>query len=99
MKVATGTAVRAEGLVRHFGNFTVVDEVSMDIQEGEVFGLLGHNGAGKTTPRLLNGVLVPSTGDACVFGLSPSAGGTSVRSCTADPYGGESTDLVHGNLD
>jgi ABC-2 type transport system ATP-binding protein len=65
----SGLAIRAEGLSRRFGAFTAVDRVSFDVSEGEIFGYLGANGAGKsTTIRMLCGLLRPSEGQATVAG-------------------------------
>jgi len=66
----TGTrAIEAVGLSRHFGDFTAVDRVTFDVGQGEIFGYLGANGAGKsTTIRMLTGLLAPSAGDARVAG-------------------------------
>ncbi|MEE4194625.1 MAG: ABC transporter ATP-binding protein [Anaerolineae bacterium] len=62
-------AIIAEGLSKHFGNFTAVDNVSFTIPKGEIFGLLGPNGAGKTTTiRMLCGILAPTSGQASVLG-------------------------------
>jgi len=62
--------IAVERLVKRFGPFVAVDEVSFDVQPGEVFGLLGSNGAGKTTAiRMLCGLLTPSAGQATVLGL------------------------------
>lgn len=67
-------------LQRTFGANRAVDGISFDVALGEVFGLLGPNGSGKTTTvRLLNGLLPPSGGQARVFGLDPSAQGGQVR--------------------
>ncbi|MGE4279428.1 MAG: ATP-binding cassette domain-containing protein [Magnetospirillum sp.] len=67
---ADGIAVRADDLVRRFGDFTAVDHVSFDVKQGEIFGLLGPNGAGKsTTFRMLCGLLPASSGKALVGGL------------------------------
>jgi len=66
---AAPPAVRAEGLTRRFGDFTAVDRVSFEVGQGEIFGYLGANGAGKsTTIRMLIGLLVPSAGEASVAG-------------------------------
>jgi len=63
-------AVKAEGLVRRFGDFTAVDRVSFEVAEGSIFGFLGPNGAGKTTTiRMLCGLLAPSEGSATVAGF------------------------------
>lgn len=57
-------------LVKRFGGFTAVDEVSFEADGGRVFGLLGANGAGKSTVlRMLSGLLAPSGGKARVAGL------------------------------
>ncbi len=63
-------AIAAAHLVRRFGKFTAVDDVSLDVARGEVFGLLGANGAGKTTAiRMLCGTLAPSSGSIAVSGV------------------------------
>ncbi|EHQ05233.1 ABC transporter ATP-binding protein [Leptonema illini] len=63
-------AVLVENLSRHFGSFRAVDDISFDVQAGEIFGFLGANGAGKsTTIRMLCGILPPSSGRARVLGI------------------------------
>ncbi|MCK9201882.1 MAG: ATP-binding cassette domain-containing protein [Gallionella sp.] len=63
------TVIRAEGLVKNYGNLRVVDCVSLDIRRGECFGLLGPNGAGKTTTlRLLLGLITPDGGKLTLLG-------------------------------
>jgi ABC-2 type transport system ATP-binding protein len=63
-------AISARHLVRRFGKFIAVDDVSLEVARGEVFGLLGANGAGKTTAiRMLCGTLAPSGGDVAVAGI------------------------------
>ncbi len=62
-------AVELEGLTRRFGDFTAVDGVTFRVREGEIFGLLGPNGSGKTTTiRMLCGLLLPTAGRARVLG-------------------------------
>jgi drug efflux transport system ATP-binding protein len=64
-----GPAVMLENLVKRFGNFVAVDQVSLQVPRGEIFGFLGPNGAGKsTTIRILCGLLAPTSGRATVGG-------------------------------
>lgn len=72
--------IHTQGLTRRFGDLTAVDTLSLDVQRGEVFGFLGHNGAGKTTTvRLLNGVLLPDSGELAVLGHDPRTDGPVLR--------------------
>jgi ABC-2 type transport system ATP-binding protein len=65
----TAPAIQAVELSRRFGAFTAVDRVSFEVEQGEIFGYLGANGAGKsTTIRMLIGLLAPSGGRATVAG-------------------------------
>jgi ABC-2 type transport system ATP-binding protein len=65
----THIAVEITDLRRTFGNFVAVDNISLSIQKGEIFGFLGPNGAGKsTTIRMLCGLLFPSGGGGIVGG-------------------------------
>lgn len=60
----------AEGLTRKYGDFTAVEDVSFRIGSSEIVGLLGHNGAGKTTiMKMLTGYLEPSAGQVRIDGL------------------------------
>jgi ABC-2 type transport system ATP-binding protein len=64
-------ALRVEGLTRRFGETVAVRDLRFQVRPGELFGLLGPDGAGKTTTlRMLAGVLRPSSGDALVHGVS-----------------------------
>jgi ABC-2 type transport system ATP-binding protein len=72
MNVSIEPSVRitARGLTRRFGDFTAVDAISFDVAQGEIFGFLGANGAGKTTAiRMLTGLLTPTAGEASVAGF------------------------------
>ena len=63
-------AISAQNLVRHFGSFTAVNDVSFRVQKGEIFGFLGPNGSGKTTViKMLTGLLPLSGGEASVLGI------------------------------
>ncbi len=83
--VTTGTVLlRAEGLVRHFGQERAVDGVDLRVAAGEVHALVGLNGAGKTTlMRLLLGMLAPGAGRALL--CSGPVGATAGASGPAEP--------------
>ena len=62
--------VEVKGLTRYYGNFTALEDVAFDIAEGEIVGLLGLNGAGKsTTLKILAGILAPSSGTVTIQGI------------------------------
>lgn len=63
-------AIICKNLTKKFGDFTAVDQISFDVEKGEIFGFLGANGAGKTTAmRMLCGLSFPSSGSATVAGF------------------------------
>ncbi|MBZ9675171.1 ABC transporter ATP-binding protein [Mesorhizobium sp. ES1-1] len=63
-------AIDVKGLVKRFGDKTVVDHVTMSVAEGEIVGFLGPNGSGKTTTiRIMCGLLTPDEGEGTVLGF------------------------------
>jgi ABC-2 type transport system ATP-binding protein len=64
------SAIRTTGLTKHFGRVVALDDLSISVERGEIFGFLGPNGAGKsTTIRLLLGLLRATSGTAEVMGI------------------------------
>jgi ABC-2 type transport system ATP-binding protein len=75
-----GIAILAQGLTRRFGNVTAVEDITLAVPRGTVFGFLGPNGAGKTTTiRLLLGLLPPTDGTLRVLGRTLPSDGLAVR--------------------
>ena len=73
-------ALEVRDLTRRFGGFTAVDAITFDVAEGEVFGFLGANGAGKTTAiKMLIGLLAPTGGSARVAGFDVRTQADEVR--------------------
>jgi ABC-2 type transport system ATP-binding protein len=67
---ASNFAIEIDRMTKRFGEVLAVDDLSLTVSPGEVFGFLGPNGAGKsTTIRVLLGLIRPSTGSARVFGV------------------------------
>lgn len=65
-----GYAVEIDKLTKKFGEFVAVDEISLTVESGEIFGFLGANGAGKTTAiRMFCGLLLPTSGRGLVNGF------------------------------
>jgi len=73
--------IRAEGLVKHYGEVKALDGLDLAVPEGTVLGLLGPNGAGKTTAvRILTTLLAPDAGTASVAGIDVAKDPNGVRS-------------------
>lgn len=69
-KITQETTLSARHLTRRFGSHTVIRDVSLELKRGEVLGLLGHNGAGKsTTLQMLTGCLLPDGGEIEICGI------------------------------
>ena len=79
-QVTNGLAISAEHLVRKFGQFTAVNDISFQVKKGEIFGFLGPNGSGKTTViKMLTGLLPLTGGNAHVEGLDVRTDAEAVR--------------------
>ncbi len=66
--------IRVDHLVKRYGDFTAVNDISFDVAEGEIFAFLGPNGAGKTTTiKILTTLLKPTSGSVEIDGLDPAA--------------------------
>lgn len=62
--------IKTDKLTKKFGDFTATDAITFEVYEGEIFGFLGANGAGKTTAmRMLCGLSIPSSGEATIAGF------------------------------
>ena len=73
-------AIQVRGLVKRFGDRTVVDHVSMTVQTGEIAGFLGPNGSGKTTTiRMMCGLLTPDAGEGQVLGHDIRRDGAAIK--------------------
>lgn len=65
-------AITVQHLVKRYGEFAAVNDVSFSIREKEIFGIIGPNGAGKTTTvECISGLRVPDSGSIRIYGLSP----------------------------
>jgi len=72
--------IKAENLVRRFGDFTAADQVSFEVRPGEIFGLLGANGAGKSTViKMLTGILPPTEGAGFVANQNMAHSGMAIK--------------------
>ncbi|HEX3070386.1 MAG TPA: ABC transporter ATP-binding protein [Thermoanaerobaculia bacterium] len=75
--------IEIRNLTKRYGGFTAVDDISLDVARGEIFGFLGPNGAGKTTTiRILAGLSLPSSGSVRVNGLDVTKDGVRVKATT-----------------
>ena len=76
------TAIKTTGLVKRYKNITAVDGLELEIEQGELFALLGVNGAGKTTAiKMLSCLTLPTAGDAVVGGCSVVKEPEKVKKC------------------
>src|SRR5689334_10411236 len=72
--------IHIENLVKKYGDVSAVDDISLDVQAGEIFAFLGPNGAGKTTTtKTLTTLLTPTSGSILIDGLDPITHSTDVR--------------------
>src|ERR1700686_3981731 len=72
--------VTVEHLVKRYGDLVAVNDISLSIDEGEIFGIIGPNGAGKTTAvECISGLRAPDSGSISVSGLSPQKDRNKIR--------------------
>ena len=72
--------IRVRNLIKKFGDFEAVKDISFDVAEGEIFAFLGPNGAGKTTTiKILTTLLTPTSGNVAIDNLDPGASHEEVR--------------------
>jgi len=72
--------IEIKNLAKYYGNLAAVDDLSLTIQEGDIFGFIGPNGAGKTTTmRILVTLLEPTSGQAFINNLNVAKNGKKVR--------------------
>lgn len=78
--IPSDTVISVQHLTKMFGAFTAVNNISFNVQRGEIFGFLGANGAGKTTAmRILCGLSTPTSGSAIVAGIDVSTHAEDVK--------------------
>src|SRR3954467_11227689 len=75
--------IEIRNLTKRYGDFTAVDDISLDARRGEIFGFLGPNGAGKTTTiRILAGLSLPTSGVVRVDGMDMPKDALRVKAMT-----------------
>ena len=68
----SGKAIEIRGLTKTYGKHRGVEDISLFVEQGDIFGFLGPNGAGKsTTIKMLSGILQPTSGSVTVDGIRP----------------------------
>ncbi len=82
--------IKVQHLVKTFGDFTAVRDISFDVDQGEIFAFLGPNGAGKTTTiKMLTTLLQPTSGSIELDGFDPrkqpERGAKALRDCFSGP--------------
>jgi ABC-2 type transport system ATP-binding protein len=76
----TEYCIETDNLTKHYGKVVAVDQVSLKVRKGEIFGFLGPNGAGKTTTiKILTTLLRPTGGSATVLGFDIASEGGKIR--------------------
>src|SRR5579884_801644 len=77
-----GPVISTRELTRRFGEITAVDSLNLAVHPGEIFGLVGPDGAGKSTAlRLICGLLKPTSGEATVAGFNVARQAAAVKEC------------------
>ena len=80
IKGAAGAAIHTSGLTKYYGKKRGIEDLTLEVQEGEVFGFLGPNGAGKsTTIRTLLDEIRPTAGTAAILGLATHKDAVAIR--------------------
>jgi len=73
--------IEIRNLTKRYGDFTAVDDISLSVSPGEIYGFLGPNGAGKTTTiRILAGLSLPTSGVVRIAGVDVSSDGIKTKS-------------------
>jgi ABC-2 type transport system ATP-binding protein len=73
--------IEIRNLIKRYGDFTAVDDISLTVSPGEIYGFLGPNGAGKTTTiRILAGLSLPTSGLVRIAGIDLASDGTRIKS-------------------